>query len=438
MDRDGFRGLLVHGYADQRRNRLYFTGRLEDGRSFAIMESRWSPSFHIRKDAFDRCVPLLSSIKYECREGALRAFPGRDPLVLLRFSRYGDRSAAFRILENAGIPSPDGDMKPAEAFLAEHRIRLFAGIRGPSRPGRQVDLVFSDPELLPAEEAGIPGSVAGIPLRIASVDIETDTGDNSIRAIGYVFTDSNFTRPRGCVRVLSPGLAPARASTAGLVSAKPDEDSGGELFFHPDEDSLLRAFIGDVRAADPDILTGWNFLDFDFPRLAERCERLGIPFALGRSPEPAKFFAGSSAGEGRRSSAALVPGRQVVDALRVIRSGPVRYPDYTLETVAQSVLGEGKLLGPGGTPAGEADGKADGEVADRADGVTGGAGDAATAAPGIAGDAKVAALDRLYRQDPEAFGRYCYTDAELVLRIFAKTGLFRLTIERAALTGVSA
>ncbi|MDR1948860.1 MAG: DNA polymerase II [Spirochaetaceae bacterium] len=410
MDSDRFRGLLVHGYADQRRDRLYFTGRLEDGRSFAAMESRWSPSFHIRQDDLPRCLPLLSSIKYETRRGDLLAFPGTEPLVALRFFRYGDRTVAFRLLEKAGIPSPDGDMKPAEAFLAEQGIRMAVEIRGPSRPGRRVDLVFPDPRLLPGEESDAAGTV----LRIASIDIETDTGDNSIRAVGYVFTDSAFARQRGLVRVLAPPGTAVGTEAVGTepmgtaVGTEPGEaaaDSAGGLFFHPDEASLLRAFIGDIRAADPDVLTGWNFLDFDFPRLAERCERLGIPFVLGRSPEAAKYF---PPGTGRRSAAALVPGRQVVDALRVLRSGPVRFSDYTLETVAQSVLGEGKLLGAAGE-----------------------------APAAFTGEAKIAALDRLYREDPGTFGRYCYTDAELVPRILAKTGLFRLTMERAALTGVS-
>jgi DNA polymerase-2 len=53
-----------------------------------------------------------------------------------------------------------------------------------------------------------------------------------------------------------------------------------------------------------------------------------------------------------------------------------------------------------------------------------------------AGTGKIAELDRLYAEDPVTFGQYCYRDAELVLRILAKTGLFRLTMERAALTGV--
>jgi DNA polymerase-2 len=53
------------------------------------------------------------------------------------------------------------------------------------------------------------------------------------------------------------------------------------------------------------------------------------------------------------------------------------------------------------------------------------------------GDEKIAALDRLYAQDPAQFAEYCLRDAQLVLRILAKTGLFRLTMERASLTGVS-
>jgi DNA polymerase-2 len=89
----------------------------------------------------------------------------------------------------------------------------------------------------------------------------------------------------------------------------------------------------------------------------------------------------------------------VVDALRVFRAGPQRFPDYTLESIAQAVLGEGKL---------------------------------STAT----GDKKIAELDRLYREDLVGFGKYCYQDAALVLRILDKTGLFRLTMERAALTGV--
>ncbi|GHV79468.1 DNA polymerase [Spirochaetia bacterium] len=381
-----FRAFLVHAYADQRRDRIYLTGRLEDGRSFAAAQV-WRPCFHIYEHDKARCAALLSSIKHETLPAKLEAFSGTEKLLLLCFSRYGDRSSAVKLLEQAGITSPDMDMKPPDLFLAEKYIRGFLRIRGDSRPGRLVNLVFPDAEILPPDTNTHPMKV---PLRIASIDIETDTRDNSIRAVAIALTDSNFGGISGLVRVLCntpDGVGP--------------QEQKGKLIFHGDEASLLRAFIADIQGMDPDVLTGWNFLDFDFPRLAERCEHHGIPFALGRSAghtgyEGTKFFSG----EGRRSAAALVPGRQVLDALRIVRSGPRRFPDYTLETVSRAVLGEGKIVA-------------------------------------VAGKDKIAELDRLYAENPRLFGEYCYKDATLVPGILAKTGLFRLTLERAGLTGVS-
>ncbi|MDR2111346.1 MAG: DNA polymerase II [Spirochaetaceae bacterium] len=399
-----FPGFLVHAYADIRRDRLYFTGRLDDGRSFAAMESRWRPSAHILDRDRARAASLLSSFEYETASPELESFSGNEPLILLRFSRFRDRTAAMTILENERVPSPDGDMKPVEAFLAERYIRGPVTIRGNFRSGRFVDMVFPDPEILPPGVLGVPDSgrlidgTAGVRvlLKIASVDIETDTRDGSIRAAGIALSDSSFRKIGGLVRV----LLPEGCSLPEGALHTPGETGDRAIIFHSRERSLLEAVIGDIRTADPDVLTGWNFLDFDFPRLADRCKRLDIPFALGRSAEEAKYFPG----EGRRSAAALVPGRQVIDALRIVRSGPRRFPDYTLETVSRAVLGEGKMdLAFGGSAAG--------------------------------GD-RIAALDRRYTGDPAAFGDYCYKDAELVPRIFAKTGLFRLTLERAGLTGV--
>ncbi|MFP3040856.1 DNA polymerase II [Treponema primitia] len=382
-----FRGFLVHAWADHRQDRLYLTGRLEDGRSFAAVQF-WRPCFHIYEHDTARCADLLSSIKYEVFPSDLESFSGTEKLLFLCFSRYGDRSRAAKILEQTGIPSPDMDMKPQDLFLAEKYIRGFLRIRGDSRPGRLVNLVFPDAEILPPDTDSNPIKV---PLQIASIDIETDTRNGTIRAVAIALTDSDFCGTSGLVRVLAP--TPCNTDCITVPGTGP--------VFHADEPSLLRSFVADIQDMDPDVLTGWNFLDFDFPRLAERCEHYGIPFALGRAAgsanqDGAKFFSG----EGRRSAAALVPGRQVIDALRIVRSGPRRFSDYTLETVSQAVLGEGKIVAASGKD-------------------------------------KIAELDRLYAEDPRLFGEYCYKDAALVPGILAKTGLFRLTLERAALTGVS-
>jgi DNA polymerase-2 len=421
-------GFLVHAYGDPRRDRLYFTGRLADGRSFAAMESRWRPSLHIPREALSRFP------RYRAEPPRLEPFSGAGTLALLRFSRYRDRSAALEALKAAGVPTPDGDLKPPDAFLTERGIRGPLEIRGPSRPGRFVDLVFPDPEIRPLESAGpVPGSDP-VPLRIASIDIETSVRSGTIRAIGAVYTDAVILAGHGessgnggpagnglagAYPPLGGGPRVNRSRARVVLPGTRTLPSDGRVIFHPDERSMLAAFFEDLRAADPDVLTGWNFLDFDFPVLAKRCESLGTPFALGRSSDEAKFFAGNSGsaavsrddpgafyrGGARRSAAALVPGRQVIDALRIVRSGPRGgdggwSSDFSLEAVSQRVLGEGKLVSSAGTD-------------------------------------KIAELNRLYAGNPAAFGNYCYRDAELVLGILQKTGLFRLTTERAALTGVS-
>ncbi|MDR0475042.1 MAG: DNA polymerase II [Treponema sp.] len=396
------RGFIIHAYADKRRNQIYLLGRLEDGRSFASAHTRWRPSLHIYEKHLESARKLLSRFQYEVKPAEIESFEEGEKLLELKFQKFFDRASASSFLEEAGIPSPDGDHKPADAFLIEHGLKGAVQIKGEARTGRLVDLVFAEPELSAC--AGF--SPLKVPIRLCSVDIETDVKTGTILAVGFsVAPWSNIKNKRSMVHIIS----------ALPNSASPYSDSvenSPKIIFHSDEKSLLKAFLLDMQEADPDVLTGWNFLDFDYPRLAERFGIHNIPFTLGRSREEAKFFpsafqSGASHGDSsdspwhdrRHSAAALVPGRQVIDALRVVRSGPRRYPNYTLETVAQAVLGESKTVAS-------------------------------------IGEQKIKDLEKLYSDDPVMFAEYCMRDAELVLEILDRTGLFRLTIERASLTGV--
>jgi DNA polymerase-2 len=345
----------------------------------------------------ERCQNILSSVNYEIHQTDIESFDKKENLLELIFSNYFHRNTAAKILEEAKIMSPDGDTKIQDTFLMSSGLRGPVEISGKARQGRIVNLVFQDPELSAPDEY----SPLRFPLKICSIDIETDVKNGTILAIGHSVSAWNEVQNRrSLVRVLLPETAEALAAP----------DTGQHtLIFHHDEKEMLRAFLRDMAEIDADILTGWNFLDFDYPRLAERCAFYHIPFLLGRSQEEAKYFPGAGGGAeetsdnemGRRYSAvALVPGRQVIDALRIMRSGPRKLPGYTLEAAAQAVLGVSKTVTS-------------------------------------SGDEKIRELESLYREDPVKFGEYCKTDAELVLQILDKTGLFRLTLERACLTGVS-
>ena len=391
---EDFSGLLVHAYPDHRRNRLYCVGRLEDGRSFAAVEDNWRPYIHVSEKDLSRAMPFLDAPDFEKAPSALESFSGSEKLFRLVFAGYGGRSRAVAALQEASVPTPDGDIKPADLFLTEKQIRGPVLIKGYAQPGKKVDVVIRKAQISPLQRT------VTAPLKVASVDIETDVVSGVIRAVGVAWTTAvNNTIAdnsiQGRVRVLAPAADSTRLA----------HDSSF-LFFHSDEKSMLSAFAEDIRLIDPDVLTGWNFIDFDFPHLAQRFQKFKLPFTIGRSEDNAKFFPGNDDGGRywrRRSAAAVIPGRQVLDGLRVMRAGSVSRTagqGFSLEEVSMRVLGEGKIVSE-------------------------------------TGEEKITALDRLYAEDPARFGEYCLRDAQLVLHILAKTGLFRLTMERASLTGVT-
>ena len=108
------------------------------------------------------------------------------------------------------------------------------------------------------------------------------------------------------------------------------------------ERDLLRAFCERVKELDPDVVTGWNVVDFDFRVLAGMAKSWGVRFALGRGRgtvrlRPARFP--------WASNEATIPGRVVLDGIQLLRSSFIRLESYSLDSVSREILGEGKTMG---------------------------------------------------------------------------------------------
>src|SRR5690606_32144464 len=164
-----------------------------------------------------------------------------------------------------------------------------------------------------------------------------------------------------------------------------------------DERSALDAFCESVAHFDPDVLTGWNTIDFDLTVLQRIAERLGHPLDLGRAPGAMRLRkAEGYFGSGQAS----IPGRLALDGIDLLRGAFVRMEDYSLDAVAREVLGEGKAV--------------KGDVRDR-----------------------TAEIMRNYSQDLEAFAIYARTDARLAYRIVERLHLVQLAFARSRLTGMT-
>lgn len=389
-------GFIAHAWTEYLSGRVFLTGRSVDGRSFAAVDDRFLPALYVDEAELGRAAAVAGAAGFDARAEAsgLRTPDGR-PVAALRV-RDRERKPLAAALGSAGVWCWGAEERAAEQFLAERGVRAGIALEGASRPGKRVELVFVNADLGPSAV----GEAA--PLSWLSLDIETSRrGELRACALAMDAPPGNQAgggggggEGRAPHRRIAFVVAPAGQAPAGPSVHVPDADELSRPVRLPDERALLLAVRDTIVAWDPDIVTGWNVVDFDLKVIAERSRALGLAFDAGRSDEPLRILESP----GLRT-AAILDGRRCVDAMRVMRSAQIRYEDQRLETVARGVLGEGKLLASRGSE-------------------------------------KLDELDELYARDPEAYAAYCLRDAELPLAILEKSGMGELTRLRSSLTGL--
>jgi DNA polymerase I len=100
---------------------------------------------------------------------------------------------------------------------------------------------------------------------------------------------------------------------------------------YADETAMLKAFAVYITARDPDVLSGWNFVEFDMPYITNRMEKLGLRAdSLARIP-----------GMTERNA---LRGRALFDLLTAYKKmHPTLKESYRLDAVAMDEVGEQKV-----------------------------------------------------------------------------------------------
>ena len=331
-------------------------GRLDAGPAFLVEDDRFQPYCFVLRDA-ESLLARERGLRIEpC---GLRDLRGRE-VLRVETKLPGD---VARLRERlGGAIALEADIRFPYRYLIDLGIKSGVAVEGEPEALPNGVLCFRNPQLAPA--------TVQPKLRFLSLDLET-TPDAS--------------------EILSGALVGEGVEEVHLVAAHTVPGA----HTHRDEAGLLRALVARFVALDPDVLLGWNVVDFDLRVLAARCAALGVACELGRGAGAIGFL------EDRgftRQSRATIPGRMVLDGIALVRDA-LKLPDYRLETVAQAVLGRGKLL--------------DREVPDAAQEIL-----------------------RLHREDPAALGAYNLEDARLVLELLEHEGLLDLCVERSLLSGM--
>lgn len=333
-------------------------GVLESGEPCLLIDDRTRPHFFVRQGDVARLRTAVPNLAVE--PGVLRTLDG-EPAATVYVAVPGDVPPLRRKLEEIGIECLEADVRFAYRYLIDHGIRGAFEVDGAHEILPRLGCVYRNPALRPARWAP--------QLKILSIDIETSLQGDHLYSIAL------HTRAFDRVIIVHDGALDCAEAV-------------------PSEKAAVRRFLEYLDALDPDVITGWNVVDFDLALLARVARRHGLRFRIGRSDDDFDLRKDASF---TRESRAVVFGRQVLDGLSLMRGAFIRLDDYKLETAAQAFLGKGKL---------------------------------------IAGDGRHAEIEALYGNDPQGLAEYNLHDARLVLDLLDRTGLVELAIERSLLTGM--
>ncbi len=378
------RGFILHPTyrIEQGRPVVHLFGVTDEGHSFAVRDTRARPSFFLRARDLPQAQALLAEARAVAEapaDGApWRTLDGEEAAEVF-VAAPPDVPPLRERLAAAGIACLEADVPFVTRYLCDRRLRGAIGIEGPWRPGRRVERIYEDVALEP--DAFEPH------LRVLALDIETSPDGARVYSCAF-----HGRLPHGgWVAEVHYVALPEHGDRPATVDTPHD---AGLCYDHPDEVALLEAIARRIREIDPDVLTGWNVIDFDLLVLEQAFARCGLPFQIGRADLPCRVQVRTSSWGTSRAS---VHGRVVVDGLDLLRGAFIRLDSYSLDAAARAILGEGKTLAEG----------------DRGE-----------------------AIDRLYHDALPQFLSYNLTDARLVIGILAAHDLVGLAVRRSLLTGL--
>ncbi|MDW6003818.1 DNA polymerase II [Vibrio mangrovi] len=288
-----------------------------------------------------------------------------EPLTACYCQTLQESKHIHEVCHQEDVEVLEGDIKLAERYLMERFIRGSFEFTGHMTTQGNVTIVQDAKcrrgEYLPT-------------LKVVSLDLEcSEKGE--LYSVGL---DSNMDS-----RVIMVG-SPQQT----------DNEHAPVIQWVENERALLLALVSWFHTYDPDIIIGWNVIDFDFRLLHRRADKHQLRLMLGRNSQSSYFRTSSQSQQGF----VTIPGRVVLNGIDTLKTATYQFPSWSLESVSQTLLNEGKAIH---------------QVHDRMD-----------------------EINAMFHHDKVRLAIYNLKDCQLVNRIFAHTHLLDFVIQRARLTGI--
>ena len=232
-------------------------------------------------------------------------------------------------------------------------------------------------------------------LKYICIDIET-IGDKENQEIVLISTYNENEEKYNLVYVNLEKLPKDKTE-----EVKKKKFNGFNIKILKNEQELLAEVQKDIKQQQPQVILGWNVIDFDFNVIRKRHKNFGLEFNYSSyegqtNMRIAKDFFGKSN--------LSFPGILVLDCIQILKTNFISFEDFKLNTVAKEVLKDEKI-----------DLEDDGENE-------------------VSIDNKIKAIENLLNKDPIKLIEYNFKDSILVSQITKKLNLLDLMIKRSIIT----
>jgi len=320
------------------------------------------PLFFIASKHLQQAQEILSqaNIRTRFNSGNLKSFQ-HDEMITLYFDTIKNYRSASYLLRQEAITSYESDFRLDQRYLMERFICGELEFKG-QLSAHQGFNQFHQVSVRPTTYAPT--------LKVVSLDIECSE-KGVLYSIGFAAADYEL-----------------------VLMIGPPQPAPKYVQWVNDEAQLLDQLEVAIAQIDPDIIIGWNVINFDFRLLIKRAQYHGKKLRLGRGDTFASWRDSNVDNNGYIS----IPGRVVVDGIDSLKSATYQFSSFSLDNVAHELLGRGKLSH---------------NVHQRMD-----------------------EINHNFSHDKPALAAYNLEDCRLVNEIFADTNLLEYLVFRSKLTGL--
>ncbi|ELY78288.1 intein-containing DNA polymerase II [Natrinema pallidum] len=323
----------IAGYGDEERPIMHVFGRTPDGELEHVQVVGFKPYFYAPTESLER----PPEEQYDRLTGSREYDEDGEPYESIR----GEKLTKIfgQTPRDVGQVRDDFDHYEADILFPNRLLidkDVRSGIRVPERRADDGSLVVPHDEVEAVDVDAAP--------RVNTFDIEVDDrsgfpedGEEPILCL----TSHDSYRDEYVMWLyeapVGDGEIPTEITEYEPIEGEIDHD----VRCFGEEEAMLEAFIEYIEATDPDVLTGWNFEDFDAPYFLDRLEELSGPhhdydLSIDRLSRVDEVWRSNWGGPD-------IKGRVVFDLLygyqRMVFS---ELDSYRLDAVGEAELGVGK------------------------------------------------------------------------------------------------